>query len=147
MNKATIAATFSYGGLVGSLYDSATFDECKTTDITLGLNDKPEGYGYVSKFIGDIANNNTNYNRTILIKNCITDDLTDAEKATLGFNKVIAEQGGSLEGTLFTGDCKWCGIVEPTVFGKSFTFTIKVTENGSEKTLVNGTDFNVCTKE
>lgn len=141
VNTATIAATFSYGGLVGSMYDSATFSTCKTSNITLRLNDSPWNYGYVSKFIGDIANSVTSYNRTILINSCTADDLTNEEKDYLQFDKVVAEQNSSfLKGT-YLGNCPWCGLVEPVAGvlndGK---FVIKVDEN----TLVNGKDFNVC---
>lgn len=141
VNTATIAATFSYGGLVGSMYDSATFSTCKTSNITLRLNDSPWNYGYVSKFIGDIANSVTSYNRTILINNCTADDLTTEEKTYLRFDKVVAEQNSSfLEGT-YLGNCPWCGLVEPVAGvlndGK---FVIKV----DDITLVNGKDFNVC---
>lgn len=141
VNTATIAATFSYGGLVGSMYDSATFSTCKTSNITLRLNDSPWNYGYVSKFIGDIANSVTSYNRTILINNCTADNLTNEEKTYLRFDKVVAEQNSSfLKGT-YLGNCPWCGLVEPAAGvlndGK---FVIKV----DDITLVNGKDFNVC---
>lgn len=145
VNTATIAATFSYGGLVGSMYDSATFDNCMTSGITLNLNDSPWNYGYVSKFIGDIANSVTSYNRTILIKDCTAEDLTDTEKANLRFDRVVAEQNSSYLSGTYVGGCKWCGLVEP-VAGvlENNKFTIEVTENGTIKTLVNGIDFNVC---
>lgn len=142
VNTATIAATFSYGGLVGSMYDSATFNTCKTSNITLRLNDSPWNYGYVSKFIGDIANSKTSYKRTILINNCTADNLTTEEKTYLRFDKVVAEQNSSfLKGTTYLGNCPWCGLVEPVAGvlndGK---FVIKV----DNTTLVNGKDFNVC---
>lgn len=141
VNTATIAATFSYGGLVGSMYDSATFDGCKTSDITLNLNDSPYYYGYVSKFIGDIANSATSYNRTVLINNCTTDDLTTSEKTALRFNQVVTEQNSTYLSGTYVGGCKWCGLVEPVAGvldnGK---FVIKVDNN----ILVNGQDFNVC---
>lgn len=145
VNTATIAATFSYGGLVGSMYDSATFDNCKTSGITLNLNSSSWNYGYVSKFIGDIANSATSYKRTILIKDCTTDELTDTEKANLRFDKVVDEQKSSYLSGTYVGGCKWCGLVEP-VAGvlENDKFIIKVTENGVEKTLKNGIDFNVC---
>lgn len=120
---ATIAASYSYGGLVGSIYDSATFEECSTSNIALKLNGECDTYGYVSNFIGDIANDGTK-KRTIIIKNCTTDAI-DNESAL----------------NIPMGGCKWCGIVEPVSVPN---FTIKVTENnGTEKTLVAGTDFNI----
>ena len=124
VETATIAASYSYGGLIGSMYDSATLEDCSTSNITLLLNDgRDDTYGYVSNFIGDIANSGTKA-RTVIIKNCTTDALNN--EATL---KVPM------------GGCKWCGIVEPESVPN---FTIKVTENGGEeKTLVAGTDFNI----
>ena len=66
VETANIAASFSYGGLVGSLYDSVTFTDCHTSNITLALNgDCTSNLGYVSKFIGDVANNTT-HNRVII---------------------------------------------------------------------------------
>lgn len=120
---ATIAASFSYGGLVGSIYDSATFEDCSTSNITLQLNGECDTYGYVSNFIGDIANEGTK-KRMITIKNCTTDAIVNESALNISM-----------------GGCKWCGIVEPESVPN---FTIKVTENnGTEKTLVAGTDFNV----
>lgn len=141
VHTASIAATFSYGGLVGSMYDSATFSGCKTSGITLTLNDAPYYYGYVSKFIGDIANSVTSYNRTIVINDCETEELTDDEKASLRFDRVVAEQNSIYLTGTYVGGCKWCGLVEP-VAGvlENGKFVIKV----DGKTLVNGTDFNVC---
>lgn len=119
---ATIAASFSYGGMVGSMYDSATFENCSTSNITLNLNGDCDTYGYISNFIGDIANSGTK-KRTVIIKNCTTDALNEST--------LKVPMGG----------CKWCGIVEPESVAN---FTIKVTENnGQEKTLVAGTDFNI----
>lgn len=121
---ATIAASFGYGGLVGSMYDSVTLEDCSTQNITLGLNNECfYNYGYVSGFIGDIANSGTKA-RTVIIKNCTTDALTNESALKIPM-----------------GGCKWCGIVEPESVPN---FTIKVTENsGTGKTLVAGTDFNV----
>ena len=120
---ATIAASFSYGGLVGSMYDSATFEDCSTSGITLSLNGECDTYGYVSNFIGDIANNGSK-RRTVIIKNCTTEVLSNESALKVPM-----------------GGCKWCGIVEPVSVAN---FTIKVTENnGAEKTLVAGTDFNI----
>lgn len=120
---ATIAASFSYGGLIGSMYDSATLENCSTTGITLNLNGDCDTYGYVSNFIGDIANSGTK-SRTVIIKNCTTDALTNESALKVPM-----------------GGCKWCGIVEPVSVAN---FTIKVTENsGQAKTLVAGTDFNI----
>ncbi len=146
VNNATIAATFSYGGLVGSMYDSATFTNCKTSGITLNLNNAPWNYGYVSNFIGDIANAATSYSRTIKIKNCTATDLTAADKSRLGFNKVVGEQKSAYLNGTFMGNCPWCGLVEP-VAGvlENGKFNIVVTtENAADKTLVRGVDFNVC---
>lgn len=123
VENATIAASFGYGGLVGSMYDSVTLEDCFTKNITLNLNgDCNNSYGYVSNFIGDIANSGTKA-RTVIIKNCATDDLTNESALKIPM-----------------GGCKWCGIVEPESVPN---FTIKVTENGIENTLVAGTDFNV----
>ena len=120
---ATIAASFSYGGLVGSMYDSATLEDCSTSNIILSLNGDCDTYGYVSNFIGDIANNGSK-KRTVIIKNCTTDVLSNESALKVPM-----------------GGCKWCGIVEPVSVAN---FTIKVTENnGAEKTLVAGTDFNI----
>ncbi len=123
VENATIAASFGYGGLVGSMYDSVTFEDCSTKDITLSLNGECDNtYGYVSGFIGDIANSGTKA-RTIIIKNCTADALTNETALKVPM-----------------GGCKWCGIVEPESVPN---FTIKVTDNNeSEKTLVAGTDFN-----
>lgn len=118
---ATIAASFSYGGLIGSMYDSVTLKNCSTNNITLNLNGECDNaYGYVSNFIGDIANNGTK-KRTVIIEDCKTDELTPADEARLKI-----PMGGS----------KWCGIVEPVSVP---TFTIKV--DGQDLTA--GTDFNV----
>lgn len=124
VEKASIAASFGYGGLVGSMYDSVTFEDCSTKNITLSLNGECDNtYGYVSGFIGDIANSGTKA-RTVIIKNCTTDALTNETALKVPM-----------------GGCKWCGIVEPESVPN---FTIKVTENsGTEKTLVAGTDFNI----
>lgn len=118
---ATIAASFSYGGLIGSMYDSVTLRNCSTSGITLNLNNECDNaYGYVSNFIGDIANNGTK-KRTVIIENCTTDALTSADEARLKI-----PMGGS----------KWCGIVEPVSVP---TFTIKV----DGLALSAGTGFNV----
>lgn len=118
---ATIAASFSYGGLIGSMYDSVTLRNCSTSDIILNLNGECDNaYGYVSNFIGDIANAGTK-KRTVIIENCTTDALTSADEARLKI-----PMGGS----------KWCGIVEPE---SVLNFTIQV----NEKKLTAGTDFNV----
>ena len=124
VEKASIAASFGYGGLVGSMYDSVTFEDCSTKNITLSLNGECDNTcGYVSGFIGDIANSGTKA-RTVIIKNCTTDALTNETALKVPM-----------------GGCKWCGIVEPESVPN---FTIKVTENsGTEKTLVAGTDFNI----
>ncbi|ADV42435.1 fimbrillin family protein [Bacteroides helcogenes] len=142
VNKASISASYSYGGLVGSMYDSATFTNCKTSGITLALNKDATAYrGYVSKFIGDIANIAVDYKREILINSCTTDDLTDAEKTALDFGKVISQQKSSYLSGTYVGGCKWCGLVEPVAgVVASTNFTIKVDGN----TLKNGVDFNVC---
>lgn len=122
---ATIAASFSYGGLIGSMYDSVTLKNCSTSNITLNLNNECDNtYGYVSNFIGDIANDGTK-KRTVIIEGCKTDELTSADEARLKI-----PMGGS----------KWCGIVEPVSVSN---FTIKVITGGAEKTLVAGTDFNI----
>lgn len=118
---ATIAASFSYGGLIGSMYDSVTLKNCSTSDITLNLNGECDNaYGYVSNFIGDIANAGTK-KRTVIIEDCKTDALTSADE-----DRLKIPMGGS----------KWCGIVEPV---SVLNFTIKVDEN----VLSAGTDFNV----
>lgn len=118
---ATIAASFSYGGLIGSMYDSVTLKNCSTSGITLNLNNECDNtYGYVSNFIGDIANAG-NKKRTVSIENCKTDALTPEDEARLKI-----PMGGS----------KWCGIVEPESVPN---FTIKV----DESVLSAGTDFNV----
>lgn len=118
---ATIAASFSYGGLIGSMYDSVTLRNCSTSDITLNLNGECDNtYGYVSNFIGDIANAGTK-KRTVIIEDCKTDALTSADEARLKI-----PMGGS----------KWCGIVEPVSVP---TFTIKV----DGLALSAGTGFNV----
>lgn len=123
VENATIAASFSYGGLVGSMYDSVTLEDCSTSNITLNLNGECDNtYGYISNFIGDIANSGTK-KRTVIIKNCTTDALTSE-------NILKVPMGG----------CKWCGIVEPESVPN---FTIKIVENGTEKVLVAGTDFNI----
>lgn len=122
---ATIAASFSYGGLIGSMYDSVTLSNCSTSGITLNLNGECDNtYGYVSNFIGDIANNGTK-KRTVIIEDCKTDELTPEDEARLKI-----PMGGS----------KWCGIVEPE---SVLNFTIIVKTNGGEKELSAGTDFNV----
>lgn len=122
---ATIAASFSYGGLIGSMYDSVTLKNCSTSDITLNLNGECDNtYGYVSNFIGDIANAGTK-KRTVIIEDCKTDALTSADEARLKI-----PMGGS----------KWCGIVEPV---SVLNFTIEVITNGERKNLTAGTDFNV----
>lgn len=118
---ATIAASFSYGGLIGSMYDSVTLRNCSTSDIILNLNGECDNaYGYVSNFIGDIANNGTK-KRTVIIENCTTDALTPADE-----DRLKIPMGGS----------KWCGIVEPVSVPH---FTIQVGGN----VLSAGTDFNV----
>lgn len=122
---ATIAASFSYGGLIGSMYDSVTLSNCSTSGITLNLNGECDNtYGYVSNFIGDIANNGTK-KRTVIIEDCKTDALTPADE-----DRLKIPMGGS----------KWCGIVEPV---SVLNFTIKVITNGNSETLSAGTDFNV----
>lgn len=142
VETASIAATYSYGGLVGSMYDSAAFEGCSVSNITLSLNDGDDiVHGYVSPFIGDIANS-TGVLRTITIKNCTSYALTAEQKTALGFDKISSEQPTAFP-TKFIDDCKWCGIVEPAALNAN-KITIKVTENGSEKTLVAGVDFNKC---
>lgn len=144
VHDATIAASYSYGGLVGSMFDSATFTDCKTSGITLNLNDNPGWHGYVSNFIGDIANVATSYARTIKINDCSATDLTDADKARLRFDLVANEQSGtSLPTGAFQGNCPWCGLVEPAndVVNDAKKFKIVVNETA----LVHGTDYNVCT--
>lgn len=144
VHDATIAASYSYGGLVGSMFDSATFTDCKTSGITLNLNDNPGWHGYVSNFIGDIANVATGYARTIQIDNCSATDLTDADKARLRFDLVANEQSGTLLSTgAFQGNCPWCGLVEPAKGVVDNTDNFKIMVN--ETALVHGTDYNVCT--
>lgn len=122
---ATIAASLSYGGLIGSMYDSVTLKNCSTSNIILSLNNECDNsYGYVSNFIGDIANEGTK-ERTVIIEDCKTDELTPEDEARLKI-----PMGGS----------KWCGIVEPMSVPN---FAIIVKTNGSEKKLSAGTDFNV----
>ncbi|MGN0309017.1 MAG: fimbrillin family protein [Bacteroides sp.] len=123
VENASIAASYSYGGLVGSLYDSAIFKDCSTSSITLSLNGTALSaylYGYVSKFIGDIVNAGNNQ-RTVEITNCSADELTMDEEIALKVSM---------------GGCKWCGIVDDA---SGTTFIIKV--DGT--TLVPGTDYNV----
>ena len=130
VETANIAASFSYGGLVGSLYDSVTFTDCHTSNITLALNgDCTSNLGYVSKFIGDVANNTT-HNRVIIFNNCSADLLTSQEQAALNFSAVASQQKKS--GT-YTPVSPFVGIVDVTN-----EMTIKV----GDKTLVNGTDYN-----
>lgn len=122
---ATIAASLSYGGLIGSMYDSVTLKNCSTSNIILSLNNECDNsYGYVSNFIGDIANEGTK-ERTVIIEDCKTDELTPEDEARLKI-----PMGGS----------KWCGIVEPM---SVLNFTIEVITNGDRKKLTAGTDFNV----
>lgn len=157
VNNASISASYSFGGLIGSMFDSATFNNCSTSNITLSLNDKPIYYGVTSNFIGDISNVATTYARTIEINNCSATDLTTAQKSALGFSYVVGQQRsyyptGSkygectlAAGKTFVGNCPWCGLVDPckgTIegYGNYKKQTIKV--DGKE--LKSGTDFNVC---
>lgn len=139
VHTAKIAASFSYGGLVGSMQGNATFNQCKTSDITLSLNNVPGWYGYVSHFIGDIASEAVGYNREIIITNCETQDFTQQD--AFHFDQVVAQQGSSYLSGTFKGGCKWCGLVEPkagVLDGDKF----KITVDGTA--LVRGTDYNVC---
>lgn len=130
VETASIAASFSYGGLVGSLYDSVTFTDCHTSGITLSLNgDCTKNLGYVSKFIGDVTNNTT-HNRVITITNCSAELLTEAEQTSLSFGNVASQQGKT--GT-YTPVSPFVGIVDYPA-----QMTIKVDNN----TLVDGTDYN-----
>lgn len=96
VETASIAASFSYGGLVGSLYDSVTFTGCSTSGITLALNgDCTANLGYVSKFIGDVANTRTEHSRTIIIDNCSADNLTEEDQEKLFFASIAGQQGKS----------------------------------------------------
>lgn len=130
VETANIAASFSYGGLVGSLYDSVTFTDCHTSNITLALNgDCTNNLGYVSKFIGDVTNNRT-HNRVIVINNCSADLLTSEEQNALNFSSVAGQQGQT--GT-YTPVSPFVGIVDVT---EQMTITVGGT------TLTNGTDYN-----
>lgn len=130
VETANIAASFSYGGLIGSLYDSVTFTDCHTSNITLALNgDCTSNLGYVSKFIGDVANDTT-HDRVIIFNNCSAGLLTSQEQAALNFSAVASQQKKS--GT-YTPVSPFVGIVDVTN-----EMTIKV----GDKTLVNGTDYN-----
>lgn len=154
VNNAKISASYSYGGLVGSLYDSALFDGCSTDGIALSINDNPYIYGYVLNFIGDIANNKTSYARTVEINNCKSSDLSEATKSDLLFGQVISRMkalgyatgaGSYLNGTQYVGGHPYFGMVEPIkeVIEGSGNFK-KLVIKVDGKTLVNGTDFNVC---
>lgn len=130
VETANIAASFSYGGLVGSLYDSVTFTDCHTSNITLALNgDCTSNLGYVSKFIGDVTNGRA-HNRVIVIQNCSADLLTSEEQQALNFSSVAGQQGKA--GT-YTPVSPFVGIVDVT---EQMTITVGGT------TLVNGTDYN-----
>lgn len=130
VETANIASSFSYGGLVGSLYDSVTFTDCHTSNITLALNgDCTDNLGYVSKFIGDVTNAKT-HNRVIVINSCSADLLSSEEQNTLNFSSVAGQQKKT--GT-YTPVSPFVGIVDVTD-----QMTIKVDGN----TLVNGTDYN-----
>lgn len=130
VETANIAASFSYGGLVGSLYDSVTFTDCHTSNITLALNkDCTDNLGYVSKFIGDVTNDKT-HNRVIVINNCSADLLSSEEQNALNFSSVASQQQKNGTYTLVS---PFVGIVDVPD-----QMTIKVDGN----TLVNGTDYN-----
>lgn len=131
VKNANIIASYSYGGLVGSLYDAVKFDGCKTEGITLGLGNATSNYGYVSKFIGDVTNSTT-HSRKVIFKDCTTEDLTDPEKAALGFDN-IAMKGGKK----YVGGCKYVGIVD---YVEQMTLIEEI--NGESRTLQNGEDFN-----
>lgn len=131
VQNASIAASYSYGGLVGSLFDSVTFDDCHTSNITLSLNkENRDYYGYVSGFIGDVTNSRS-HNRIITIKDCSADGIDTTE---LGFENVAAEQGKT--GT-YVGGSEFVGVVDYPE-----QITIKVINGTDEKVLENGVDFN-----
>lgn len=130
VETASIAASYSYGGLVGSLFDSVDFINCSTSGITLSLNgDCTDALGYVSKFIGDVANNPT-HNRVIQFTNCSADLLTKEEQTALNFSGISSQQNKAGE---YTPVSPFVGIVDSPA-----QMTLKV----SDRTLVNGTDYN-----
>ena len=91
--NATLIADFSYGGLLGSLWDSVTLTECNTSDIKLGNSGCGINHGYCSNFIGDAVNATSPHPRALIISNCtVSDGNVSNGNSELGFDLVPYEQ-------------------------------------------------------
>lgn len=90
---ATLIADFSYGGLLGSLWDSVTLTGCNTSGIKLGNSGCGINHGYCSNFIGDAVNAKSSHPRALIISNCtVSDGNVSNGNSELGFDLVPYEQ-------------------------------------------------------
>lgn len=92
VTNAHLTADFSYGGLLGSLWDSVTMTDCETSGITLGNSGCNFNHGYCSYFIGDAVNAKSEEQRELIINNCTVRDGQVNNGAELGFDLVPYEQ-------------------------------------------------------
>lgn len=91
--NATLIADFSYGGLLGSLWDSVTLTECNTSDIKLGNSGCSINHGYCSNFIGDAVNAKSSHRRVLIISRCtVSNGNVSNGNSELGFDLVPYEQ-------------------------------------------------------
>lgn len=91
--NATLTADFSYGGLLGSLWDSVALTDCSTSGIKLGNSGCGINHGYCSNFIGDAVNAKSPHKRELIISGCtVSDGKVSNGNSELGFGLVPYEQ-------------------------------------------------------